>query len=293
MTIDPALREQEPHGTALFPLRVHEITSDVGVVSRVPPHWHPEIEILVVTAGAAQFHLDGQSTAVAAGDVVFIAPDRLHAFTAKLGTPFAFYAVVFDPIFITSAVTDRLQVQYLDPIFQGEQQFPRVISSRTPWQPAFKAKLAAIRQATEAAAPGFELVVKAELLLAWATLVQHTRQPLAPVADRAGQLNLVKNVLTYIRTHLDQPLGAARLAKQFAVSESHLCRLFKAVTKTTLSASITAARVSKGAQLLTSTALPISEIAIACGFSTISYFNKRFKERLHQTPTAFRQAARL
>lgn len=292
MANDSALREKVSHGTALFPLRVHEFTSDPGVIDRVPSHWHPEVEILVVTRGTAAFHLDGTRQEVAAGDVVFIAPDRLHGFTAPVGTPFAFYAVVFDPIFIASAVSDTLQLRYLDPVLQGEQQFPSVIAAALSWQAQLRTQLAAIRQTAGQPITGYELVVKAELLLAWATLVRHTAPAQAQVSAQTNQINLVKNVLTFIRTHLDQPLSAAFLAKQFAVSESHLCRLFKAVTNSTLTASITAARITKSAQLLSETSLPIGEVASRCGFSTISYFNVRFRQRLHQTPSAFRQARR-
>ncbi|MFD1432201.1 helix-turn-helix transcriptional regulator [Lacticaseibacillus yichunensis] len=290
--VDSTLRETEPHGTVLFPLRVHEFASDPAIVDRVPAHWHPEIELLVITAGQAVFHLDGISRPVAKADIIFVAPDHLHAFTAPVGTPFAFYAVVFDPSLLASSVADTIQTQYLDPVLQGERRIPSVITPHQFWYETLLMTLTVIREADASAAPGYELMIKAELFLAWQLLFAHSSGSPRETAQDPSQISLVKNVLTYIRTHYDQPLSAGLLARQFHVSESHLCRLYKKNTKTTLTTSITAERLSHAADLLRHTTMPISEVALACGFANISYFNKRFRERMQQTPGAYRAAQR-
>ena len=39
--------------------------------------------------------------------------------------------------------------------------------------------------------------------------------------------------------------------------------------------------------------LKVSEIALACGFNEVSYFNRCFRRRFGATPSEFRDAARL
>ncbi|MFD1430853.1 AraC family transcriptional regulator [Lacticaseibacillus mingshuiensis] len=289
---DPSLREKEPHGTVLFPLRVHEFPSDAARKERVPAHWHPEVELLVVTAGAATFHLDGVSHQVHQDDIVFVAPDQLHAFTAPVGEPFAFFAVVFDPSLVASSVADTIQTKYLDAVLTGARTLPPVTTPGDAWYAQLRQALEAIRAADLTHGPAYELTIKAEVLLAWATLFGASRGRATSFDQDPAQIQLVKNVLTYIRTHFDQPLSASVLAHQFHLSESHLCRIYKAATKTTLTTSITQERLSRAAELLAETAQPISAIALTCGFGNISYFNKRFKAHMHLTPSDYRAAAR-
>ena len=41
---DSLLKEKEPHGNVLFPLKVHDIITNPGISERVGWHWHSEVE---------------------------------------------------------------------------------------------------------------------------------------------------------------------------------------------------------------------------------------------------------
>lgn len=47
------LRETTPHGNALFPLMLYDISPDWSFEERVGCHWHEEIEFLVITKGGS------------------------------------------------------------------------------------------------------------------------------------------------------------------------------------------------------------------------------------------------
>ena len=47
-------------------------------------------------------------------------------------------------------------------------------------------------------------------------------------------------------------------------------------------------RIAESCRLLLSTEEAISKIASDCGFRNISYFNRVFQDRMHQTPWQFR-----
>ena len=58
-----------------------------------PPHRHPEEEILLITEGNGEIFLEGKTTKVAAGDLMYAGSNRLHGITASADAPMTFYYV--------------------------------------------------------------------------------------------------------------------------------------------------------------------------------------------------------
>lgn len=279
------LKEREPHGTALFPLRVHEYTSDPGLAERVATHWHPEYELLVVTSGHALLHINGNSYPLKKNDLAVIQPDQLHAMTAPIGTPFAFYAVVFDPILLQSAVPDGIQQQFLN----QPLQVPPVLATNQALVPALINELAIIRREFAQLPPTYMLQIKGHLYLAWSLLAQLADASPTQVVNGGVAINLTKDVIAYIQAHYAQHLTLTSLADHFNLSKSHLCRLFKKTTKMALTDYINATRITRSTELLRTTTDSVSTIAGQVGFNNISYYNKLFHRRLLMTPTAYRR----
>ena len=51
-----------------------------------------------------------------------------------------------------------------------------------------------------------------------------------------------------------------------------------------------ARRLARAKNLLRSSVLPISELALLCGFSSASHFNQRFRHAMGATPGQYRHA---
>ena len=103
----------------MFPLMVHRFQTNPQFRERVSCHWHNELEILIVTEGAAQIQIDDKSYMVKEGEMVFVLPNRLHSAQAEEGTPFSFLAVVFDEALLNSFVRDEITglINYIDKTF--------------------------------------------------------------------------------------------------------------------------------------------------------------------------------
>ena len=72
------------------------------------------------------------------------------------------------------------------------------------------------------------------------------------------------------------------------LSNSHLHRLFKKATGTSLGQARTEKRLQKAAKLLSTTNLSIKEIAFAVGYEHTSSFTRAFERRFAQPPRYFR-----
>ncbi len=99
----------------------------------------------------------------------------------------------------------------------------------------------------------------------------------------------VEQVKLYIMQNLNwQQLGLPAIAAHFGFSEDYLSKLFKRETGENISSYITCLRLNHACRLLKNTQLTISEIALACGYSSSNYFCRSFKKQLDLTPNEYR-----
>lgn len=94
----------------------------------------------------------------------------------------------------------------------------------------------------------------------------------------------------FVAAHLAHPIGLADLAGAAGISPSRLARGFKRDTGMTPYHYVLLARVRLAKRLLRSTALPIAEIALTCGFSHQEHLTRMFGREVGTTPAAYRRA---
>ena len=86
------------------------------------------------------------------------------------------------------------------------------------------------------------------------------------------------------------PLTIASYAEAAGISGNYLSRLVKKCTGRSVGAWIDIVRIQRAKRLLTSTTLPIIDIAAAVGVDDQSYFSRLFRKATGMTPSAFRKA---
>lgn len=102
-----------------------------------------------------------------------------------------------------------------------------------------------------------------------------------------------RHVVNYIEAHLAEPMTLATLARQAALSEYHFARMFSQSMHMAPHRYVMQRRIERAKNLLQTTALPLTDIALACGFSSASHFSNRFRQATGATPSRMRQAAGL
>lgn len=95
--------------------------------------------------------------------------------------------------------------------------------------------------------------------------------------------------VTLMNRHLDDPLSMDELSDAAGYSRRHLERLFRDATGQTPGDFYRGLRLDRGRNLLTTTELSLQEIAMACGFGSVSHFSKCFKARYGTSPTKLTQ----
>ncbi len=99
----------------------------------------------------------------------------------------------------------------------------------------------------------------------------------------------VEKVLAYLSSHFLEPINLNEVAEIAAMNISAFCRFFKEKTGKTCIQYVLELRISHAKKLLLNESLDINQVALECGFNTITHFNRSFKRITKVTPTCFRE----
>lgn len=94
----------------------------------------------------------------------------------------------------------------------------------------------------------------------------------------------------YIEQHFSENITVNQLAGLGNLSVSSFNRIFKKETKLTPIEYLIEIRIDKSKKLLRRKEIPITEIAMRCGFSSSSHFSASFSRVNHISPTEYRNA---
>ncbi len=113
------------------------------------------------------------------------------------------------------------------------------------------------------------------------------------IANDAGALGRLhpglRRALKHLSVHCTESLSLADLAEFGHVSASHLGYLFRTELGTSFKQLQAQMRILSARSLLTGSGrMPITEIAMATGFSDLSHFERAFRRQLGESPSAYR-----
>src|SRR5213594_2203645 len=94
----------------------------------------------------------------------------------------------------------------------------------------------------------------------------------------------------FIEDHQAEPLSLGRIAHVANISRHYFCKMFKKATGINFIDHLARVRVEKSKTLLLNPNSRISEVAFACGFQSMTNFNRAFKRIVRRSPTQFRES---
>ena len=99
----------------------------------------------------------------------------------------------------------------------------------------------------------------------------------------------IPKAVEYINSHIDQDIEIDDICAAIHVSKYYFCRKFKQATGTTVMSYILNTRIASAKTMLENPSITIGEVSEKCGFSSISYFCRVFKEKTDMTPLQFQK----
>jgi AraC family transcriptional regulator len=102
----------------------------------------------------------------------------------------------------------------------------------------------------------------------------------------------LQRVIEHLNDKLDGPITLASMAAVLGLSPFHFARLFKATVGYAPIQYLIELRLRRAAELLSSTAMPLLDIALDLGFSDGSHMCRLFRRRYGVTPSSMRHSRR-
>jgi AraC family transcriptional regulator len=112
--------------------------------------------------------------------------------------------------------------------------------------------------------------------------------PNSPKLANLDYVDRVNRAVDYVTRNLDQPLRLEEVAKAACFSSYHFHRIFRALMGETLASFVKRVRLERSVYLLSHrNGASLTEIALACGFSSSSDFSRSFRAQYGAAPSRF------
>lgn len=254
-------------------------TQNVGLISK--PHYHDEIELLVVYEGKLGITVNGENFYASAGEVVYVASGMPHStFTDESGVIYGLLQFR-DGDFIDPK--NRKIIKYSMKLHLLSEAPIRILKN-----PAIKEEFDAIIGELAEKQRAFETMIRSSMLRIIALLNREGALSFNEEAYLSSTGQKLLPALAYINENYREDISLTEISAKLGFNESYFCRIFKQAIGATFTEYLNFVRVCKAEKLLTEGSMSILEISSEVGFASVSYFNRIFKKYRNCAPSYYR-----
>lgn len=249
-------------------------------------HLHPALEIIMPIKNTYQVTVNGQTFVLNEGDILFIPPEEMHSLTVleegqRIILLFDYATLSRIPGFST-----------LSPLFSRALLLTASEEDST-YSDARDILLSMVNlyiedeQFCDLSIIG--MFIQFIVLL---NLYKQKKNMNLTSLNSNPQKEYMKKfntVFEFIEQHYAENLDLETVAKYCGFSKFHFSRIFKQFANVSFNEYLNNRRIQAAITLLSSPELTITEVALMSGFSSISTFNRVFRNIKGCTPTEFRQ----
>jgi transcriptional regulator GlxA family with amidase domain len=116
------------------------------------------------------------------------------------------------------------------------------------------------------------------------------RLELPKPATKGLEARRLTRVIEAIHEKIAEPISVSVLSSIAGLSRSHFYQAFRTTVGRTPHQQIVRMRIEHAMKLMTATDVPLSEIALASGFSDQAHFSNNFRRTIGMTPRQWRRA---
>lgn len=257
--------------------------------TKIPWHWHEELEFCYVEEGCAKVTTAGRSYLFSKNEAFFINTNVLCTMEhAGGGVPTVIDSHLFHSTFLGGHFKSIFTTKYLDPVLQNKNLEIQEIRGKTPRQ---KKLIGLLRQTARLQREkDTEFQTRNLFSEMWLLLSDEIRESeSAGSALKLTDQSRIQTMLSYIHQNHQEKLTLEDIAGSAAISKRECLRCFQSCIRKTPHEYLLDYRMEAAVQLLRTTDLPVQEIAFRTGFSGAAYFGKVFKAVLGCTPGSYRK----
>lgn len=259
-----------------------------------PDHRHSYVEIMYMCSGSTTHVIDdAQTVCLEAGDLLFLNQHAVHrilpAGMDDIGVNFMILPQFFDRAFAMMEGENILR-EFIVDCLREEGQSSRVLHFRVAdLLPVQNLVENMIWTALMEPAGDSGRIQPVTMGLLFLQLVEHADR-IEGHSGGSADRGLALTALRYIQDHY-RTASLTELSERTGLPLYHLSRVLKKETGSTFKELLRRHRLDRACELLGHSALPVSAIVEAVGYSNTSYFYREFEIRTGLSPGEYRRRA--
>jgi AraC-like DNA-binding protein/quercetin dioxygenase-like cupin family protein len=247
-------------------------------------HFHPEYEIVCVLKGEGTRHVGNNVSHYDDGDLVFMGPNLPHAgFGLNAhGLHEEIVVQIKEEVFSQSILT-RPEMSSIGALLDRGKHG---ICFTGPGKSRITQRMVRLLRL-----PPFEKYLELLTILQLMATTQDYQllNPDTAISSNITKNNIrLQNIFSYVEQHFHEEIQIQRIAQVAHLSVPSFCTYFKKIMNSTFTDFVNQYRIQRACQMI-QLEKTIYETCFACGFNSVAYFNKVFKEVTQKTPSAFRK----
>lgn len=255
-------------------------------------HHHSECEISLIVSGSCVWCVNDKIYDGKKGDIFLFGINENHYLKEILSTEeLLLMNIRFESSSVWTTEIENVDLKYLEIFLHHDNGFSNVISGSSAVATEIAEQMNEIYNECLAKQPEYTLIVKARLTLILAVIGRFysdtSVQELKLVYNRYGK-QLAASV-QYIDKNLTEDITLEQIANYAGMSKSYYCTVFKKINGISVWDYITRKRIDMAMQYLRESNMTILEISQRCGYTSISNFNRCFRNKTGISPRTFRK----
>ena len=257
-----------------FPLLLRSVGIDHLQEPIRRPHGFPVWQIFYGVSGIGEFFADGLRTVMRPGQIAILPPNIRHGYRS-LGGDWVLHYLGFDGL-----LCPRLMA------FLGLSEAGVYIPANPE---SFLSRLYSLKKQAADTSPS-HISCSIELYAMVLELSEGLRH--LPSIHAAEGEGLEKEMILYLENHYSEDISLDILSTRFRRTPEYLCSIFREAAGETILHYLRRIRIHHAKLLLMERPdASLREISEACGFHSLSYFGKVFREATGFTPQGYRLGA--
>lgn len=249
-------------------------------------HWHSAVEIVLPIDNSYTVIADKVEYVLNPGEIFFIPPGVLHYLKAPDSGTRLIYLIDADILYMLPGM-DNLQLfiskpTLISPAVCGDIYEQEINILSDIWRDYCLGE------------DFWELNICMRTI-GFLMLLGKSLQPITDIhtsknpAGRRQLTDRISVVIDYIDNHFDEDINLETAAEIAGFSKYHFSRIFKEYSGQNFNDYLRSRRIQGAARMLADTDRTAMDIALSCGFSSVSTFNRTFKALRGCTPIEYRK----
>lgn len=239
-------------------------------------HGHHHFLLTLITQGSGIQTLNGREIPFQPDDMFFLSPADFHKNTLAEGESFSYYGLKFAYELLDDRLTDLCALDQL-PMHMHLQEPDATVAREAFRQLVEECEHGKDRPGSKAYQ---QALAEQLIILALRQIKQDDQQRPEVFINRA---------LGYLHSHFSESITVANAAAYVGYTPNYFNTCFREQMGMPFGEYLRQMRLNYGENLLRSSAMPITDVAYASGFGSLSYFSRSFCKQYGISPLEYRK----